>query len=112
MLVELMLIISGLVLLSGLLYAIPALGKHLEKLAKYLAGFQTLIGVIAIIVGALNIGELSGIVLLIIGVILAIGLLAALPTIGKHIEKLGKFFAAYQVIIGAIALIYGIILLI
>jgi hypothetical protein len=30
---------------------IPALGKSLEKLAKWLGSFQTIIGIIALIVG-------------------------------------------------------------
>ena len=35
----------------GILPAIPAMGKHLEKLAKWLGGFQTIIEIIAIILG-------------------------------------------------------------
>ena len=44
-------IIAGLVLAMGILPSIPALGKHLEKLAKWLGGFQTIIGIVAILVG-------------------------------------------------------------
>jgi hypothetical protein len=43
--------IVGLILIAGILPAIPAMGKSLEKLAKWLGSFQTLIGIIAIIVG-------------------------------------------------------------
>ncbi|HDP96178.1 MAG TPA: hypothetical protein ENN25_00580 [Euryarchaeota archaeon] len=109
MLVKLMLIVSGLVLLSGVLYVIPAIGKRLEKLSKFLGGFQTIIGIIAIIIGVLNITELSGIVLLIVGLIMAIGILPAIPAIGKKIEKVAKFMAGYQIPIGIIALVLGII---
>ena len=49
------LIFAGLILAMGILTSIPALGKHLEKLAKWLGRFQTIIGVVAIIVGILEI---------------------------------------------------------
>jgi len=49
--VEALNIIGGLVLCAGVLEAVPAMGKHLEKLAKWLGSFQTIIGIIAIIVG-------------------------------------------------------------
>ena len=49
--VEIMNIIAGLVLAMGILPSIPAVGKSLEKVAKWLGGFQTIIGIIAIIIG-------------------------------------------------------------
>jgi thiosulfate reductase cytochrome b subunit len=48
--VAVMNIVAGLILCMGLLEAIPAMGKYLGKLAKWLGGFQTIIGIIAIIV--------------------------------------------------------------
>ncbi|MCE5260551.1 MAG: hypothetical protein LLG21_01055, partial [Euryarchaeota archaeon] len=42
-------ILAGLILAIGILPAIPALGKYLEKLSKWLGRFQTIIGIIAII---------------------------------------------------------------
>jgi uncharacterized membrane protein HdeD (DUF308 family) len=44
-------LIAGLILITGILPAIPAFGEHLEKLAKWLGSFQTIIGIIAIIIG-------------------------------------------------------------
>jgi len=49
--IEVVNILAGLVLCAGILGAIPAMGKHLEKLAKWLGSFQTIIGIIAIILG-------------------------------------------------------------
>ena len=49
--IEIVNIIGGLILCMGMLEAIPATGKHLEKLAKWLGSFQTIIGIIAIIIG-------------------------------------------------------------
>ncbi|MDG6220080.1 MAG: hypothetical protein QCI38_01365 [Candidatus Thermoplasmatota archaeon] len=109
MLVGLFLIISGLVLLTGILRAIPALGEHLEKLSKGLGAFQTAIGVIAIIIGVLNLGGIGGIVLLLAGLILAIGILPAIPALGENLEKISKILAGVQTPIGVIALLWGVL---
>lgn len=106
---EIMLIIAGLVLLVGVLYLIPAIGKYLSKLAKWLGSFQTVIGIIAIIVAILNIGSLDGIWLLISGLILAVGILPMIPAVGKILEKVAKSLAGFQVPIGIIALILAFI---
>ena len=50
-------IIAGLILCVGFLEAIPAMGKHLAKFAKWLGGFQTIIGVIVLIIGILGVIE-------------------------------------------------------
>jgi len=113
MLVGLMLIVGGLVLLSGSLYLIPALGKHLEKLAKWLGGFQTIIGIIAVILSIWDMVDgsvgLANIWLLIVGLILVAGVMSALPALGKYIAKLTKALGAFQTIIGIVALILGIL---
>lgn len=113
--VGLLLLICGLVLLTGVLYLIPALGKYLEKLAKFLGGFQGLIGVIAVIVAIWDMIETDigweNILLLLVGLMLAASIMSALPGVGKYIAKLTKFLGGFQVIIGIIALVAGIIIL-
>jgi hypothetical protein len=44
-------IVAGLILALGLLPNIPAIGKDLAKVVKWLGSFQTIIGVIAIVIG-------------------------------------------------------------
>lgn len=105
-----MLLIAGLVLLSGVLYLIPAVGKYLEKLAKWLGSFQTLIGIVAIVVAIWQgIGTLSGLMLLIIGIIMAISILSAIPALGKYLVKMVKALGGVQVIIGIIAIVLAFI---
>lgn len=108
-LVDWMLLLGGLVLLTGVLYLIPVLGKYIEKLAKWLGGFQALIGVVAVIVAIWHFidakVDLESIVLLVVGLILAVSIMSALPAVGKYIEKLVKALGAFQVIIGIIAII-------
>jgi hypothetical protein len=107
--VGLMLIIGGLVLLTGSLYLIPAMGKYLEKLAKWLSGFQGAIGVISIIVALVWWDGLYSVFLIIVGLILAASIMSMVPAVGKYIAKLTKWLGAFQVIIGIIALILGIV---
>ena len=106
--IEIVNIIGGLVLCAGILGAMPAMGKHLEKLAKWLGGFQTIIGLIAIILAFLYWTDLQSIVAIIVGLVLIVGILPALPAMGKHLEKLAKWLGSFQTLIGIIAIIVGI----
>jgi len=106
--VEILNIIGGLILCMGILGAAPAMGKHLQKLAKWLGSFQTIIGIIAIILAIYYWTELQSIVAIIVGLILISGLLPAIPALGKHLEKLARWLGSFQTIIGIIAIIVGI----
>jgi hypothetical protein len=107
MIVEVTNIIAGLILAMGILPSIPAIGKSLESVAKWLGRFQTIIGVIAIIVGILYFG-LQGIVAIVAGLILAMGILTSIPAIGDSLEKVAKWLGGFQTIIGIIAIVIGI----
>ena len=104
-------VIAGLILCVGILEAVPAMGKHLAKLAKWLGGFDTIIGIILIIVvfwqGYWD--SLFGIVAIFAGLIMIVGILPLIPAIGKHLEKLAKWLGGFQTIIGLIVLIVGIL---
>ncbi len=102
-------ILAGLILLTGLLGVIPALGEHLERMAKWLGSFQGIIGIIALIIGILNIGSLTGIMLVIAGIMLAAGILQTIPALGDSLHKLAKWLGSFQTIIGIITLIVGIL---
>ena len=51
MIIEITNIIAGLILAMGILPSIPPVGKNLEQVAKWLGRFQTIIGIIAIVIG-------------------------------------------------------------
>lgn len=108
-------LLAGFILLTGLFGMIPALGKYLEKFAKWLGSFQGIIGILAFIIGILGILDIVGgdilqeIFCIIAGIMLATGFLMAIPALGKHIEKLAKWLGSFQVIIGIISLIIGIL---
>lgn len=107
-LVAVMNIIAGLILCVGILEAIPAMGKYLVKLAKWLGGFQTIIGLIAIIVAIVWWSSIQSTVAIIVGLILIAGILPAIPALDTHLEKLAKWLGSFQTIIGIIAIIVGI----
>ena len=115
MVVGLMLIVGALVMLAGSLYVIPAMGKYLEKLAKWLSSFQALIGMIAIIVAAWKWDEETAwvsLLLVVVGIILAVSILSMLPAVGKYVAKFVKAMGTLQTAIGVIALVVGIWVLI
>ena len=101
-------IVGGLVLCVGILEVIPAMGKHLKKLAKWLGSFQTIIGIIAIALGIYWWSIPQGLVAILVGLILIVGILPAIPAMGKHLEKIAKWLGSFQTIIGIIAIIIGI----
>ncbi len=106
--IEVVNIIGGLILCIGVLEAIPMMGKHLKKLAKWLGSFQTIIGIIAIILAIIWWTDIQSIVAIIVGLILIAGILPAIPMMGKYLEKLAKWLGSFQTIIGIIAIIVGI----
>ena len=107
-LVAVMNIVAGLILCMGILEAIPAMGKYLVKLAKWLGGFQTIIGIIAIILAIVWWSSIQSIVAIIAGLILIVGILPAIPAVGKSLEKFSKWLGSFQTIIGIIAIVVGI----
>jgi len=104
-------VIAGLILCVGLLEAIPAMGKHLAKFAKWLGGFDTIIGIILIayVIWAGYWDGLLGIVAIFAGLVMIVGILPLIPAVGKHLEKFAKWLGGFQTIIGLIVLIAGIL---
>lgn len=109
MIVEIFLIIAGLIMLSGVLGVIPAFGKYLERLAKWLGSFQGIIGIIAIIIGIIYFSIPNGLLLIIAGIILAIGFLQTLPLVGDILKKVVKFLGGFHTIFGIVMLLLGIL---
>jgi hypothetical protein len=107
MIIEITNIVAGLILAMGILPSIPAVGKSLEKVAKWLGRFQTVIGIIAIILGILYFG-LQGIVAIVAGFVLAAGIMTSIPAVGKDLAKVAKWLGGFQTVIGIIAIILGI----
>ncbi len=104
-------IVAGLVLGVSILKQAPAIGESLEKASKALAGFQTIIGVIALILGLMYFKGLAGIVAIVAGFVLLTSFMPQIPVIGDKLHDAAKYLGAFQGIIGVIALIVGILTL-
>jgi membrane protein HdeD len=102
-------ILAGLVLLSGALRKVPGVGPGLERFARWLSAFDVVIGVIAIVVGVLELLSLEGILLILAGFVLAVSALRSIPSIGPPLGRLGSALAEFRVIIGIILLLVGLL---
>ncbi len=114
---SLMDIIAGLVLLTGVIPLIPAIGTHLQKATKAMAAYQVPIGIIAVILGILGLlgnvsgGTIASSIAIIAGIVLAISVFGALPRVGKQLKNVAKTIGGVQVIFGIIVLIIGMVYL-
>ncbi len=110
-------VIVGLVLLTGVMPLIPAIGEHLHKVTKAMAAYQVPIGIIAVILGILGLldtvsgGTIASLIAIIAGIVLAISVFGALPIVGKELKNIAKAIGGVQVIFGIIVLIIGLVYL-
>ncbi len=111
-LIGIMDIVAGLILITGILPMIPAVGKSIAKFTKAMAAYQVPIGIISIIVGLLSLGSLIPAVIgILAGIFLAISIVGALPKVGESMLKIAKAIGGVQVVFGIITLIVGIMYL-
>lgn len=102
-------ILAGLVLLHGVLHNIPGIGPVLDRFAGWLAPFEVALGVIAIIVGLLDLLSVMGILLILAGLVLAVSALGTLPSVGPALGRLGNAFKEFRYILGIILLAAGLL---
>lgn len=105
MIAAILAILAGLLLISELF---SGSGKQaIEKMRPW----QTVMGVIALVVGILNIISVIGIALILGGLILAANAMTAIPSVGDDLRKAGRYLAQFGVVIGVLLLIIGIVAL-
>jgi hypothetical protein len=97
-------IFAGLVLLSGSLRSVPAVGAPLERFARWLSVFDVAIGVVAIVVGIISLLSLEGILMIMAGLVLAASALQSMPPLAK----LGMSLVPFRLLIGVVILIVGL----
>ena len=102
-------ILAGVVLLSGAFSRIPRVGVPLERLAGWLVPFEVVIGVVAIVLGILELLSLEGILLILAGLVLSVGALRTIPSVGPSLGRLGSALAEFRYAIGAVVLAVGIL---
>ncbi|HEX2697280.1 MAG TPA: hypothetical protein VHM28_06185 [Anaerolineales bacterium] len=102
-------ILTGFVLLTGALRNVPGIGPALDRFASWLSGFGVVLGVVAIILGVLELLSLEGILLILAGFILAVSALRSIPSIGPSLGRLGNALYEFRLIIGLILLLMGLL---
>ncbi len=100
-----------LAILAGILLLADSLGKFsgFDTLVRNLRPYQTIIGVLALVWGIFNIFSLLGIVMILSGVILGANALVTVPKVGDEFTGAAKALAPFAAIIGAAALIFGVL---
>jgi hypothetical protein len=97
-------ILAGLVLLAGIL---PSNNPG-SRIAKALLPFQGVIGLLALVVGVLNIFNIIGIALIVAGLILAAEALSGIPEIGDELKRAGQALSGVGGLVGAALLILAL----
>lgn len=95
-------ILAGLLLLSTVMRS-----DWLQPLMP----FTTVIGVVALVAGVLNIASVMGIALIMAGLILSASALANVPSIGDNLRNAGRWLDSFRIIIGLVVLILGVLAL-
>ncbi len=101
-------ILAGFVLLSGVLHNVPGIGASLERFSGWLVPFGVVIGVVAVVLGILELLSLEGILLVLAGLVLAVSALRTIPSVGPSLGRLGSALAEFRYPIGAVVLAIGI----
>lgn len=98
-------------ILAGILLLADSLGKYqgMDSLVRTLRPYQTIIGIVALIWGVFNFLSLLGIVMILAGVILGANALVTVPKVGDDFTGAAKALAPFAAIIGAAALIFGVL---
>jgi hypothetical protein len=99
-------ILAGLVLLAHWLKGSAA------RLAESVARFDVVIGVVALVIGVLEIVTIQGILLILAGLILAVNALRSVPSVGETLAKAGTSLDPFRMIIGILVLAVGLVNLI
>lgn len=96
-------ILAGLILISPIIRRGSAGGKVVGRLVP----FEVVIGVVALVIGLLNITSAIGLLLVAAGLTLATGALAQVPALGPHLQRAGK--GSFRVVLGTVLLVIGVI---
>lgn len=80
-----------------------------NRMAGSMRALETALGIIDLIFGIIYITTVTGIVLLISGLILAAWVLSGIPGIGEELSRAGQALGNFRIIIGLIVLLIGLV---
>jgi hypothetical protein len=107
MIESLVAILCGLLLLAHLFPGDTAMGRVVSSLAP----FETVVGVVALVLGVLNVTSVLGLLLLLAGLVLAVSALKTIPRVGDALARAGTTLDRFRVVLGVIVLIAGVVAL-
>ena len=99
-------ILAGLVLLAYWLKGDAA------RFAMSVARFDVVIGVVALVIGVLELTTIEGILLILAGLILSVNALRSVPSVGELLARAGTSLDQFRMIIGVLVLAVGLLNLI
>lgn len=103
MIAPLLAIVCGIVLLSGLL------GGRRNGAPRSRAQIETVIGVVALVVGVLHITSVVGVALIVAGLVLAASAMRTIPRVGNDLQRAGHWLSRFRVVVGLFVLLVGVV---
>lgn len=100
-------ILTGLLLLADTFMSMSGFNRVIAALKPY----ETVIGIVALVAGIFNIFSLLGIALIMGGIMLGTRALTTVPNIGDELGSAADKLTPFRGIIGAVALILGLVTL-
>jgi hypothetical protein len=109
---ELTILPAFVALVAGLLLLDDRIGgKAGTRIVGALRPFEVVIGIVALILGVLNLLSILGITLVLAGLVLSVSSLRTVPRVGDDLARAGTAVGRYRNIIGVVALIIAILTL-
>jgi hypothetical protein len=98
-------------IIAGLLLLADSLGRFrgLDALIRALKPYETVIGVVTLVLGVLAIFSPLGIVMILAGLLLAANALTAVPRFGDELGGASRALAPFGVLIGVAVLVLGLL---
>lgn len=96
-------------ILAGLLLLADAFQGKGQRFINNLRPYEAIIGVVAVVIGILNIFSLFGVALLLAGLILGMSALRGIPRIGDDLARAGNALGQIKTLIGIVVLVLGVL---
>jgi hypothetical protein len=97
--------LAAVLLLAGRWRSVPGVGEGIERFVRWISPFEVVVGVVAIVLGVLELLSLEGILLVLAGLVLAVSALRAIPSVGPSLGRLGSALNDFRLVIGILLLL-------
>lgn len=98
-------VLAGILLLGDVFNQSGRASRFVDSLRP----FDAVIGVIAIVIGILNVFSLLGILMILGGLVLGARALVSVPNVGDDLVRAGDKVGGFRVLIGSILIVLGVL---